>query len=55
MNRVEALAQDTSFFVEDDKDFGWGVFGASTGFCFLLASKKECEKEAKRLGLQEST
>ena len=51
MNRQEALALDTDFYADNDREYGWGVFGDNSGFCYLLSDKVSCENEAKRLSL----
>jgi hypothetical protein len=48
MNRSEALALDTDFYADNDPEYGWGVFGDNSGFCYLLSDKVSCENEAKR-------
>jgi hypothetical protein len=49
MNAHQALALDTDFYAEEDEEYGWGVFGDNSGFCYLLSDESACENEAERL------
>lgn len=53
MNRTGALKMDRkvkgSFYAEEDSDFGWGVFGSESGFCYHLGSKAEAEEVAAEM------
>lgn len=51
MNRTDALKMDrgVGFYAEADDEFGWGVFGSQSGFCYHLGCKAEAEQVAAEM------